>query len=98
MKVRYTLRARRDLDAIFDYIEARAPKVAYEVIDLLERRIAGLAEFPRMAPMTDEPDVRQLPIVRYPYRVYYEIVEDEVWILHIRHVRRRPWRRGDLDP
>lgn len=44
-----------------------------------------------MAPETDEPSVRELSIVRYPYKVYYQIEKDEVWIVHIRHAARRPW-------
>ncbi len=44
-----------------------------------------------MAPETDEPQVRELAIVRYPYSVYYEVAGDEVWILHIRHSSREPW-------
>ena len=28
---------------------------------------------------------------RYPYRVYYRIRGDEVWIVHIRDMRREPW-------
>jgi plasmid stabilization system protein ParE len=47
-----------------------------------------------MAPKTDEPGVHELPIVRYPYKVYYEVAMEEVRILHIRHARRRPWRRS----
>ena len=44
-----------------------------------------------MAPETDEPGIRELTIVRYPYKVYYEVAEDEVWVVHIRDARRRPW-------
>ena len=91
MKVRYTLRARDDLDAIYTYLEERAPVAAQSVKDLIERRIAGLADFPRMAPATDEAGIYELTIVRYPYKVYYEIAGDEVWIVHIRDARRRPW-------
>ena len=45
-----------------------------------------------MAPQTDEVAVLELSIVRYPYKVYYEIKGDEeVWILHIRDTRRKRW-------
>jgi toxin ParE1/3/4 len=91
MKVRYTLRARSDLDAIYSYIERWAPIAAQSVKDLIERRIARLADFPRMAPETDESGIYELTIVRYPYNVYYEVVGDEVWIIHIRDARRKPW-------
>jgi toxin ParE1/3/4 len=43
-----------------------------------------------MAPMTEEPGVRELTVLRYPYKVYYAIENDEVWILHVRHSSRRP--------
>jgi len=46
-----------------------------------------------MAPMTDELGVLELSIVRYTYKVYYELKgEEEVWIIHIRDARREPWR------
>ena len=37
---------------------------------------------------------RELSLVRYPYKIYYEILEDEIRVLHIGHTRRRPWRRS----
>jgi hypothetical protein len=47
-----------------------------------------------MAPMTDEIGICELSIVRYPYKVYYELQGDEeVWIVHIRDTRRKSWRR-----
>jgi toxin ParE1/3/4 len=91
MRVRYTLRALGDLDAIYIYLEQRTPAAAQSVKHLIERRIAMLADFPFMAPETVEPGIRELTIVRYPYKVYYEVVGDEVWIVHIRDARRRPW-------
>jgi toxin ParE1/3/4 len=91
MKVRYALRARGDLDAIFSYLDERSPAAARSVKTLIERRIATLADFPQMGPDTDEPGIRELTIVRYPYKVYYEVENHEVWILHIRDARRRPW-------
>lgn len=91
MRVRYTLRAQSDLDAIYAYIDQRAPAAARSVKELIERRIARLADFPLMAPETDEPGIRELTILRFPYKVYYEVIGEEVWIIHIRDARRRPW-------
>jgi toxin ParE1/3/4 len=91
MRVRYTLQAQRDLDSIYTYLDQRSPAAAQSVKNLIERRIAGLADFPFMAPKTGEPGIFELTIVRYPYKVYYEIEENEVRILHIRDSRRQPW-------
>ena len=43
-----------------------------------------------MAPATDEPGVRELTLARYPYKIYYEVADEEVRILHFRHSQRRP--------
>jgi addiction module RelE/StbE family toxin len=90
MRVRYTRQAQSDLDAIYTYLDQRASSAAQAVKILIERRVARLADFPFIAPATDESGVYELTVVRYPYKVYYEIEGDEVWILHIRDSRREP--------
>lgn len=40
--------------------------------------------------------VYELIVPRYPYKIYYRIERDEVWIVHIRDARRHPWQgEGD---
>src|SRR2546421_5344280 len=97
MKVKYTPNAQSDLDAIYLHLDQRSPDAAQSVKDLIERRIAALAQFPLMAPATDELGVNELSIVRYPYKVYYEVGRDEVLILHIRHTSRALWQSGEID-
>ena len=92
MRVRYTPRARDDLDAIYKYIELRSPSGAHAVKTRIERRIARLADFPLVAPVTEVPGVHELTLLRYPYKVYYRVDGDEVWILHIRHAARQNWQ------
>ena len=92
MRIRYTVRARADLAEIRSYLLERNPRAAAAVLPAIRQRISWLADFPLMAPETDEPGVRGLPLVRYPYRVYYDVAGEEVRILHIRHTRRQPWR------
>lgn len=96
MKVRYTLRAQADLDAIYTYLDQRSPTAALSVKQLIERRIASLRDFPLAAPVTDESGVHELTTVRYPYKIYYHVTGKEVRILHIRHTLRRPWS-GESD-
>jgi len=54
MRVRYTRRAQSDLESIYTYLDQRAPAAARAVKELIERRIASLADFPSMAPETEE--------------------------------------------
>jgi hypothetical protein len=51
----------------------------------IRTRIGWLADFPLIAPETDEPGVRALPLVRYLYRIYYEIAGEEVRPAHPSH-------------
>jgi plasmid stabilization system protein ParE len=96
MRVRYTPRAQSDLDSIFSHLDAQAPRAAQAVKTAIVRRIALLGDFPLLAPLSEISDVRELTIIRYPYKVYYEIENDEVWVLHIRDARRRLWTRNEL--
>jgi toxin ParE1/3/4 len=89
MRVRYTVRALSDLDGIYAYLDQHSPAAAQSVKGSIERRIAWLADFPFMAPTTNEGGIYELSIVRYPYKIYYEVEGDEVWIIHIRDARRR---------
>jgi toxin ParE1/3/4 len=48
---------------------------------------ALLEEFPFVGHLTDEPSVRVLPVVRYPFLIFYTIddVTSEIIVLHVRH-------------
>jgi plasmid stabilization system protein ParE len=93
MKIGYSTRALADLEDILTFIQSRNPRAAAAIMTAVEDRVSLLATFPLMAPETDEPGIREVSLVRYPYKIYSEIVGDDVWILHIRHTRRRPRRR-----
>ena len=58
-----------------------------EVVELI-------AKYPEAAPpVLDRPGMRVMPLIRYPYKIFYRILTDRVRILHIRHAVRRPWTR-----
>ena len=91
MKVRYTPRSRRELEEMYRYIDRQTPALARVVKVTIERRIQLLSEFPFIATETDEPGAYEMVIARYPYKMYYRVEKEEVWIVHIRHARRKPW-------
>jgi toxin ParE1/3/4 len=93
MKIRYTEEALRDLDEILTFIGMNYPaiSVAFEKrLRAIERRIG---EWPESAPEVEQrPSVRVVSFIRYPYKVFYQVTDEAVEILHIYHgARRSPW-------
>jgi plasmid stabilization system protein ParE len=86
MKVQYTRRATDDLTAIFSYITKDNPYAAVRVAVA-----AHLEHAPESGSATDKPGIRRVSVVTYPYLIFYEILRDEIAIVHIRHGARRPW-------
>ena len=92
MRVRYSPRARDDLDQIYSYLYERSPLAATAVLKRIHDRIQQLADLPHMAPATELAEIRGLSVGRYPYKAYYHVMKDEVLIVHVRDLRRTPWR------
>ena len=91
MKVEYTKQALADLRKI----SADSREFGESVTVALESRIrtvvAHLAEHPKAAaPIAERPGMRVVPLIRYPYKIFYRAFEDRVRILHIRHTARGP--------
>jgi plasmid stabilization system protein ParE len=97
MKVRYAETALRELDGIFAYTHERNPAAAVAIVERIERLTGLIGELPFIGPLTDEAGVRMMPVVRYPFLIFYAVNEaaDEVVILHIRHgARQHPGEAG----
>ena len=73
MKVVYAERARRDISEIYDSIVAHSPPSAHKVEALIRNQCIRLADFPYAAAKTDLPDVFRMPLVRYPYTIFYRV-------------------------
>jgi plasmid stabilization system protein ParE len=91
MRVRYTSRSRDDLRSILDYIDERNPRGARNVKRAIQKTIELISEFPEGGRLAGEETIRVLPAGRYPYLIYWTVEGGEVWLVHIRHARRRPW-------
>ena len=71
MKIRYAKRAYSDLEQILDYLRARSPTGAANVLNRIETALEILAEQPLMGHATNVADVRVLFVGRYPYKIFY---------------------------
>jgi plasmid stabilization system protein ParE len=92
MKVRWSQTALAQLDDVFLYIYERNRSAALSVTKRVEELAALLGEFPFLGHLTDEAEVRMLPVVRYPFVIFYTIDDaaGEVVILHVRHTAQEP--------
>lgn len=89
MRVVYTGAALQDLDAILSFIAANFP-AAYSDFETRMREIERrIGQWPESAQaVAQRPGVRMVPLVRYPYKIFYRVDPDAVVILHIRHAAR----------
>jgi toxin ParE1/3/4 len=97
VKLRYTPRARRHLDAIAEYIDERNPDAARRVGARIEEVIDLLARFPRMGHKGFLAGTHEMVVPGLPYVIVYRIESDDqdtLVILGVYHAaQRRPGQR-----
>jgi toxin ParE1/3/4 len=78
------------IDAALFYAE-RSPDVSDAFISAVEEALDQIARMPRSAPAwPGRPDVRRRVLTRYPYAIVYLLERDEIFIVAVEHVKRRP--------
>jgi plasmid stabilization system protein ParE len=87
MKLFYAPRARQDIADIYDSIAANNPAAALRVESAIRTSCEGLVDFPFSAPATDIPNLRRLPLGRYPYTIFYrlDLAHDLVEVARVIH-------------
>ncbi len=97
MKVDYAPRARSDLIQIGERSRrVFGPTVAAALETYIRATVARIAAIPESGERVPKRSgVRVVPLVRYPFRIFYTQIGDTVTILHIRHTARRPWEGGE---
>jgi plasmid stabilization system protein ParE len=97
MKVDYAPRAQADLVHIGQLSRRNfGPAVAAALETYIRATVARIAASPESGVrLPERQGVRVVPLVRYPFRIFYTVTEGTVTILHIRHTARRPWQGSD---
>ena len=88
MNYRLTPQALRDLNDIADFLFQEYPSIA-PTVELELRRVFDLvAEFPGIGRIGPRPNIREIPVQRYPYVVIYRHGNDRTDILRVYHMAR----------
>jgi toxin ParE1/3/4 len=97
-RVEISAQAERDAEAILEWLlSQRTGQAGIDWFLAFDNAFASLAAFPERCPIAPENtrfpfEVRQLLHGRKPhlYRILFTIEADTVYVLHIRHGRRKP--------
>lgn len=73
MRVRYRLRAQRDIEGIYEYIKERNPRAATEVVARIRLAADRLGRLPYMGHAGRARGTLEWAIVGLPYVIVYEI-------------------------
>ena len=89
MRVVWTEAALADLEEVLAYIAEHYPALAVPVERRLRAVIERVARWPQSGRAVDQrPGVRVVPLVRFPYRLFYVVTDDVVEVLHVHHAAR----------
>lgn len=90
MKVVFTTEATEDLEAILDNMAQNYPAAIKSFRQRVRSVVTRIETWPLSAQeVAERTGIRVVPLVRYPYKVFYRIEGDSVEILHIAHAARR---------
>jgi toxin ParE1/3/4 len=85
MSIRWTVAARQDVNAIWDFIAARNPNAAELVSSEILRAVEGLLQFPKRGKPGRVKGTRELVVSGLLYVVVYLLAEETVVILRVLH-------------
>jgi len=85
MRVRWTTTAADDLAHIVERIRQDNPAAAQRVAKRIYTAVAELSGFPQRGRIGLADNTRELVFPPWPYIAVYEIIEDQVQVLRIRH-------------
>lgn len=89
MRLLWTAKAAADLERIVERIRIDNPDAALHVARTIHQSIASLRQFPNRDRLGLVENTRELIFAPWPYIAVYEIIDDALQVLRIRHASQR---------
>ena len=91
MKVQFTPSAEAELKAILSFVRRESPLGAQRLKANMKTALSRLVKFPDSGRHIPEfPDFEGREVIISPYRFFYQVFEDTVWILAVWHSAQLP--------
>ena len=87
MRLEFKSEAEDDLARIFEFNRQRSERLAQRIEDRILDRCAALPGTPYLGRLHQDPGVRRLSVTDIQYVIDYELADDLVVIMRIRHTR-----------
>jgi plasmid stabilization system protein ParE len=93
--VHFRPQARAEFLDARNWYERQERGLGFEFRDAVEALLSRIEANPESFSIAWQGEVREAPLRRFPYAIYYELVEGDVLILSVFHTRRNPaiWKR-----
>ena len=85
MRIRWTVPAADDLEAIKNYLEDHFPHFAEPTVQTIYRHVLSLKTAPNRGRPGHRSGTRELAVAPLPYVVVYRVKAEAIEILHIYH-------------
>lgn len=95
LPVRIHTLASHELTEAINWYELKRPGLGAELFDEVSGTIARLTQNPESgSPMSTDHRTRRVLITRFPYQLVYRVRADEIVVVAVAHLKRRPeyWR------
>jgi plasmid stabilization system protein ParE len=79
--LRYTQRAKNDVEFAFEWYEKQRRGLGFEFLDCIEIAIKTILAYPEMHQLCYS-NFRRCVIRRFPFSIFYTIIEDKEIIIH----------------
>ena len=89
MNVRLLDLARQELDDAFVWYETQSEELGRDFLDALDRAVRRVVAFP-LSCAEIEPGLRRCLLVRFPYGLIYGLDGEDVVVVAVSHLHRKP--------